>query len=62
MMDHDLIRADAALCRQNLAPSRERAQGLIEAGLAYCNGTVIKKSSQKVAEDAVLEVRGECCP
>lgn len=56
------IRADAALVSRSLTSSRERAQALIEAGLVYANGQKVKKSSQKVDENTVLEVRGECCP
>ena len=62
MSENNLPRADLALCARGLAPSRERAQGLIAAGLAYSNGEVIKKAAQKIAPDASLEVRGEYCP
>ena len=62
MTDTETIRADAALVIRQLAPSRERAQGLIAAGLAYCDGIVIKKPAQKVSPSSVLEVRGEYCP
>ena len=62
MPENNLPRADSALCARGLAPSRERAQGLIAAGLAYSNGEVIKKAAQKIAPDASLEVRGEYCP
>jgi len=62
MCEEMKIRADAALVNRSLAPSRERAQALIEAGLVYANGIQVKKSAQKVDEDTALEVRGECCP
>ena len=62
MTDKEAMRADTALCKQTPSLSRERAQGLIAAGLVYCDGVLIKKAAQKVAADAVLEVRGECCP
>ena len=62
MSETNPMRADAALCARGLAASRERAQELISAGLAWCDGSVIKKAAQKVAPDALLEVRGECCP
>ena len=61
-MAGDGIRADVALCAQGLAPSRERAQALIAAGLAYADGAPIRKSAQKVEPGAALEVRGEWCP
>lgn len=62
MSETNPMRADAALCARGLAASRERAQEQISAGLAWCDGSVIKKAAQKVAPDALLEVRGECCP
>ena len=62
MGEENKIRADLALCERGLAASRERAQALIAAGLAYCNGAAIKKPSQKISEDDALEVRGEWCP
>ena len=61
-MAGDDLRADVALCARGLASSRERAQALIAAGLAYADGAQIRKSAQKVATDAALEVRGEWCP
>lgn len=62
MPDMEKTRADLALCERNLAPSRERAQALIAGSLAYVNGQIIKKPSQKIALDDKLEVRGEWCP
>ena len=62
MSEENKIRADLALCRQGLAASRERAQALIEASLAYVNGAPIQKSSQKIGPEDVLEIRGEWCP
>ena len=61
-MAEENLRADVALCTRGLAASRERAQELISAGLAYANGAQIKKPAQKLAPDAVREVRGEWCP
>lgn len=62
MAEAERLRADQALLARGLASSRERAQGIIEAGLAYLNGTPVKKASQRVTEADVLEVRGEACP
>ena len=62
MSEESRIRADIALCERGLAASRERSQALIAAGLAYANGTQIKKPSLKVGESDLLEVRGEWCP
>ena len=62
MAETEKLRADVALCERGLAASRERAQALIAAGLAYADGLVIKKAAQKLDADANLEVRGEWCP
>ncbi len=58
----DQIRADVLIVQKKLAPSRERAQALIEAGLAYANGAQIKKASQKIGESEEIEIRGDVCP
>ena len=47
-MEENKLRADIVLCEKGLAASRERAQALIAAGLAYANGAAIKKPSQKM--------------
>ena len=57
-MDENAMRADAALAARGLAQSREKAQGLIAAGLATVNGQVIKKPAQKVRAEDVLNVSG----
>ena len=57
-MDENVTRADAALAARGLAASREKARGLIEAGLARVNGEIIKKPAQKVRDGDVLEVTG----
>ena len=58
----DSIRADVALVSRGLAPSRERAQGLIRAGLVKCNGAALEKASAKVNDADILEVAGSNCP
>jgi len=55
-------RADLLLVRKGLAPSREKAQALILAGLVYSGERRIEKAGQKVDEEAPLEVRGRACP
>lgn len=57
-MEDNMMRADAALAARGLAASREKAQGLIAAGLATVNGEAIKKPAQKVRESDVLAVLG----
>lgn len=62
MSEENKLRADVALCARGLAASRERAQALIDAGLVYIGQSPVKKASQKVGEDDILEVKGEFCP
>lgn len=56
------LRADLALVRQGLAPSREKAQALIMAGQVYLKEVKVLKASEKVGEDAELIVRGHVHP
>ena len=62
MSETEKLRADVALFAQGLAPSRERARALIEAGLVYAGGAQVKKAAQQVGPEDALEVRGEVCP
>ena len=62
MAETEKLRADVALFAQGLAPSRERARALIEAGLVYVGGAQVKKAAQQVGAEDALEVRGEVCP
>lgn len=52
-------RLDQALVRRGLAPSRERAQAAVKAGLAQVNGRVVTRSAQSVSADDRLEVTGD---
>lgn len=56
------IRADLALVRQGLAPSREKAQALIMAGQVYLKEVKIVKASEKLDEEMELTVRGHVHP
>lgn len=58
----DKVRADQALVRQGLAPSREKAQALIMAGQVYRQEVKVLKASEKVAPDCELTVRGHAHP
>lgn len=62
MSEGALTRADLALAERGLAPSREKARALIEAGLATVNGIPIAKPAQKVGPGDMLAVTGEVCP
>src|SRR4051795_10357761 len=52
-------RADAALVGRGLFESRARAQAAITAGLVTANGAVVRKSSDEIAEGAVLQASPE---
>ncbi len=56
------LRADLALVRLGLAPSREKAQALIMAGQVYLKEQKILKASEKIEEGAELNVRGHSHP
>ena len=51
-------RADVWLVTRGLAESREKAQALIMAGQVYVGEKKVLKSSEQVAENAPLQVRG----
>ena len=61
-MNDEMMRIDAALVARGLAPSRERARKLIEAGLVSVNGAAADKPSRKVSESDELTVSGEVLP
>jgi len=62
MTNDDAMRADAALAARGLAPSRERARAMIEAGLATVNGVPIDKPARRVTEADRLAVIGDTHP
>jgi 23S rRNA (cytidine1920-2'-O)/16S rRNA (cytidine1409-2'-O)-methyltransferase len=55
-------RLDKIVLARGLAPSRERAQMLIEGGMVRVNGEVAQKVGLKVEDDAEIEVTGEVLP
>jgi 23S rRNA (cytidine1920-2'-O)/16S rRNA (cytidine1409-2'-O)-methyltransferase len=52
-------RVDTLLVERGLVESRAKAQALIMAGEVRVNGEMVRKAGEKVATDAVLEVRQE---
>ena len=62
MANDETMRADTALAARGLAPSRERARALIEAGLATVNGIPIDKPARRVSEADRLAVTGDTHP
>jgi 23S rRNA (cytidine1920-2'-O)/16S rRNA (cytidine1409-2'-O)-methyltransferase len=55
-------RADVLLAQRGLAESRARAQALIMAGKVFCGTRRVQKAGESIAEDAVLDVRGQDHP
>jgi len=55
-------RLDVLLVKKGLAPSREKAKATIMAGLVYCQGQRLDKPGMELAEDTVLEIKGELIP
>ncbi len=51
-------RLDVVVAARGLAPSRERARGLILAGLVRVDGKQVTQAGTRVAEDAAIEVEG----
>ena len=51
------IRADEALVKAGLAPSRSRAQALILAGKVFSEDRPIKKAGQQIPEDTPLRLK-----
>lgn len=51
-------RLDVVLAERGLAPSRQRAQSLVMAGLVRVDGEVVSKAGTPVGDDARLEVAG----
>ncbi|MCE5231513.1 TlyA family RNA methyltransferase [bacterium] len=56
------IRLDQALVEIGLAPSRERAQALIRAGVVVVGDHRIDKPGHKVDPAAEIRLKGEVCP
>ena len=55
-------RIDVLLVEQGMARSREEAKEWIRSGGVCANGTVVRKASQPVSDDAVLTVQAERPP
>ena len=51
-------RLDQLLFERSLAESRERAKALIMEGIVYVNGVKENKPGSQIAEDSVIEVKG----
>ena len=56
------IRIDKLLTDRGLAPSREKAQALILAGVVFGNAQRVDKASETFEADAPIEVKGEDHP
>lgn len=51
-------RLDVVVAARGLAPSRERARGLILAGLVRVDGKQVTQAGTRIAEDAAIEIEG----
>lgn len=58
----ETLRIDQLLVEKKLAPSRERAQSLVLAGVVYVGTQKVVKSSEKYALDSEISVQGEDHP
>lgn len=56
------IRLDTLLTQKRLAESRQKAQGMIMAGIVRVNGHKVDKSGTMIASDAEVHVVGKSCP
>jgi 23S rRNA (cytidine1920-2'-O)/16S rRNA (cytidine1409-2'-O)-methyltransferase len=57
--DAEKSRLDVLVVARGLAPSRERAQALILAGLVRVDGQRVDKAGSRIAENSLIELAGE---
>lgn len=55
-------RLDKLLVGRQLAPTRQKAQALIGAGLVRVNGELVDKAGTLVPADSAIELTGDACP
>lgn len=56
------VRLDVLVFQRGLAPSREKARVMIQAGLIMANGQRMDKPGTLVAEESILEIHGKRPP
>jgi len=56
------LRLDTLMMERGLAPSLERAQALIMAGLVVVGDHAVEKSGQQIARDADIRIKGDPLP
>jgi len=56
------IRLDKLLLLRGLAPTRQKAQGLIGAGKVYVEGHMVDKAGSQFTGECRIEIRGSDCP
>jgi 23S rRNA (cytidine1920-2'-O)/16S rRNA (cytidine1409-2'-O)-methyltransferase len=56
------LRLDKILLARQLVPTRQKAQGLIIAGLVRVDGERQDKAGTMVAADSLIEITGDSCP
>ncbi|RTZ60781.1 MAG: TlyA family RNA methyltransferase, partial [Gammaproteobacteria bacterium] len=52
-------RIDKLLVKKGLAPTREKAQALIMAGLVFVNGQRVSKAGERFPQDVQIELKGQ---
>lgn len=57
-MAKNKTRLDIALFERGFAPSREKAKAIIMSGIVYVNNQKSDKAGKEIADDDVIEVRG----
>jgi 23S rRNA (cytidine1920-2'-O)/16S rRNA (cytidine1409-2'-O)-methyltransferase len=55
-------RVDVLMVKKGLANSRERAKAAVMAGIVFVEGQRVEKPGMKLAEDDIIELRGESLP
>jgi len=55
-------RLDKLVVLHGLAPTRQKAQALIAAGLVLVDGRPMDKAGSEVADTATIELKGKACP
>ena len=55
-------RLDKLLVVHSLAPTRQKAQALIAAGLVLVDGQPVDKAGTEVSDTAAIELKGKTCP
>ena len=61
-MKQNKIRLDNALVSKNIAPSRNKAQALIMAGVVLVNGEIDTRADRTIKEEDIITIKQNPCP